>query len=111
VSYYIAQNQSGHLPQSYPFNVPISGDVTLAFAGTCWSTVANTLAGIIVSLDGVPVAKVPLFFNAASQHLALPTTFAPINLSEGNHTVTLEAMTPSTTTDSNDYFSLWIIEG
>jgi len=110
MSYNIAQNQSGPLPQKIPFTVPIDGDVTLAFSGTCWSTAANSLGGLVVYLDGTALGKVTLFFNSAGQHLALPTLFFPITLTDGPHTITLVPLTPNTTSDENDFFSLWIID-
>ena len=110
MSYVIAQNQQGPLPRTFPFQVPVTGDVTLAVAGTCWSNAAGALAGIIIYLDGNAVGKVPLFFNAASQHMTLQTFFVPIDLGDGPHTITIEPMTSNTVTDQNDYFSLWIID-
>lgn len=74
MSYYIAQNQTGPLPQKYPFDLPITGDVTIAFSGTCWSN-SPGFAGVNVYLDGNLLGDVPLFFNNVSQHLELPASF------------------------------------
>ena len=110
MSYYIAQNQSGSLPQVYPFNVPIDGDVTIAFSGTCWSNTANCLGGVIVFLDGTQLGDVPLFFNAASQHMTQPTQFFPVTLQPGDHKITLQPLTGTTIADVNDFFSLWVLD-
>ncbi|MDC8011816.1 hypothetical protein [Tahibacter soli] len=66
-------------------------------------------AGVNVYLDGNLLGDVPLFFNNVSQHLALPASF-PVDLGPGPHTITLEALTNNTIADTNDIFSLWIID-
>lgn len=110
MTYYIAQNQGGVLPLKFPFDLPISGDVTLGLSGSCWSFLPAAICGVGVYLDDKHIGDVPQFFNNANQHLALPTFFFPINLDFGPHTITLHAITDTTRTDQNDYFSLWIID-
>ncbi|MBN8740046.1 MAG: hypothetical protein BGP24_21075 [Lysobacterales bacterium 69-70] len=110
MSYTIVLNQSGALPQVYPFSVPIDGDVTIAFSGTCWSTAANSLGGVVVFLDDAQIGEAPLFFNAASQHMALPTQFFAVTLTPGPHTITLKPLTANTISDKNDFFSLWVVD-
>jgi hypothetical protein len=110
VTYTIAQNQTGPLPLKIPFDVPISGDVTIAFSGTCWSKSAGAFCGVSVYLDGIKLGDVPLCFNAASQHLTLPTQFFATTLDFGPHTITLQAQTDATQSDKNDFYSLWIVD-
>jgi hypothetical protein len=110
VTYYIAQNQGGSLPQSYPFDLPISGDVTIAFSGSCWSSFAAAICGVGVFLDDKHLGDVPLYFNKPNEHMALPTFFFPVNLDFGPHTITLRRITDTTFSDENDYFSLWIVD-
>ncbi len=110
MTYYIAQNQNGPLPQKYPFDLPISGDVTIAFSGSCYCRFTNGIAGVRVNLDDVHIGDVPLYFNNANQHLTLPTAFFAVNLEFGPHTITLSPLTDHTLADKNDYFSLWIVD-
>ena len=110
MTYSIAQNQTGDLPLKFPFDLPISGDVTIAFAGTCWSKLPAAICGYYVYLDGVKLGAVPLFFNNAQQHQALPTSFFATNLDFGPHTITLTPLTDTTMSDKNDFFSLWIVD-
>lgn len=111
MSYTIAQNQTGQLPLTFPFDSPITGDVTLAFSGTCWSTAAAALGGIVVMLDNVKIGQVELFFNDASLHITLPTQFFPVEMdTAGPHKITLLPLTLNTVSDQNDFFSLWIID-
>jgi hypothetical protein len=110
VTYIIAQNQPGPLPLTIPFNTPITGDVTLAFSGSCWSSTANVLGGVEVLLDGKSIGKAELYFNSPTLHLTLPTQFFAANLSDGQHTITLRPTGSSVISDRNDFFSLWIID-
>jgi len=110
VSYYIAQNQSGVLPLKFPFDLPISGDVTLGFSGSCWASLPAAICGVGVYLDDKHIGDVPQFFNTAGQHLTLPAAFFPVNLDFGPHTITLRGITDTTRSDQNDFFSLWIVD-
>ncbi len=110
MTYSIAQNQGGVLPLTFPFDLPISGDVTLGFSGSCFASLPAAICGIAVYLDDKHIGDVPLFFNNANQHLTLPTFFFPINIDFGPHAITLREITDTTRTDQNDPFSLWIID-
>lgn len=110
MTYYIAQNKSGVLPLNFPFDVPISGDVTLGISGSCYSSLPGANCGVAVYLDDKHLGDVPHYFNNPWQHLPLPTFFFPINLDFGPHTISLHAITDTTRTDQNDAFSLWIVD-
>lgn len=106
----IAQNQPGPLPLKIPFTAPITGDVTIAFSGSCWSSTAANPGGVEVLLDGKSLGKALLFFNNPSMHQALPTQIFAANLGEGPHTITVQALSSTVLSDRNDFFSLWIID-
>ncbi|MBN8742378.1 MAG: hypothetical protein BGP24_01890 [Lysobacterales bacterium 69-70] len=106
----IAQNQPGPLPLKLPFNTPISGDVTIAFSGTCWSKFAGSICGVSVYLDGNKLGDVPLCFNNTSMHLALPTHVFSANMDFGQHTIMLAPLTDETNSDKNDFYSVWIVD-
>lgn len=110
MSYTIVNNKGGVLPLTFPFDLPITGDVTLAISGSCWASLPAAICGVAVYLDDKHIGDVPQFFNNASQHLALPANFFPINLGFGPHSIILRAITDTTRTDQNDYFSLWIVD-
>lgn len=110
MTYIIAQNQGGALPLSFPFNVPVSGDLTLGFSGGCWSAFAAAICGVAVYLDDKHIGDVPLLFNNANQQLTLPPAFFPINIDFGDHVIKLIELTDTTRTDQNSNFSLWIID-
>lgn len=110
MTFSIAQNQRGPLPLKLPFDTPISGDVTIAVSGTCWSKFAGANCGITVYLDGNKLGDVPLFFNNTSMHMTLPTYFFSANLDFGQHVITLGALTDETNSDQNDFYSVWIVD-
>jgi hypothetical protein len=110
MSYVIVQNQGGVLPLKFPFNLPITGNLTLGFSGSCFASLPGAICGTAVYLDDKHLGDVPLCFNNANQHLTLPGYFFPITLGPGQHTITLRAITDTTRTDQNDAFSLWIID-
>lgn len=109
MSYYIARNQGGVLPLTFPFEIPMSGDLTLAFSGSCWASQPASMCGVSVYLDDKHLGDVPMFFNYANVHLPLPAAFFPVNLDFGPHTITLKALSGVTRSDQNDPFSLWIV--
>lgn len=110
MTFIIAHNQRGPLPLKIPFTAPISGNVTIAFSGTCWSSVAKNPGGVEVFLDDKSLGTVPLFFNDPNMHLALPTQLFIVRLTGRQHTLGVRAMLSTIITDSNDYFSAWIID-
>ena len=110
MTFAIAQNQPGPLPLKIPFTAPISGDVTIAFSGSCWSSTASNSGGVEVFLDGKSLGKSLLFFNNASLHLALPAQFFAVDLGEGPHTITLQPLSSTILSDPTDFFSVWIID-
>ena len=62
---------------------------------------------LALELDGNPVgatAPTALFANNAGTHMALPAVFIPINLTMGEHKLTLLNGSFTVNTDSNDFF-------
>ncbi|WP_386071300.1 hypothetical protein ACFJIW_11885 [Tahibacter sp. UC22_41] len=110
MTFSIAQNQRGPLPLKLPFDPPISGDVTIAVAGTCWSKFNGSICGVTVYLDDNKLGDVPLCFNNTSMHMTLPTHFFSANLDFGQHTITLRPLTDETNSDQNDFYSVWIVD-
>ena len=110
MSFTIAQNQRGPLPLKMPFTAPISGNVTIAFSGTCWSSTVNNPGGVEVFLDDTSLGTAPMFFNNANTHLALPTQFFLVRLTRRQHTLSVRPVWSTILTDSNDFFSAWIID-
>ncbi len=110
MSYVLTSNQTGGLPITVPFQVPLSGDVTIAFSGTAWTQTSNTVIGIDVLLDGVLLGRSLIYSNNASEHRALPTMFFATTLSEGPHKLTFVPTNGNTVSDVNDFYSAWIID-
>ena len=110
MSYTIVQNKGGVLPLTFPFEIPLTGNLTLGISGSCWASLPGAICGVAVYLDDKHIGDVPQLFNNANQHLALPAAFFPIKLGPGQHAISLHPITDTTRTDQNDPFSLWIVD-
>lgn len=110
MNYPIVMNQGGVLPLTFPFELPVTGNLTLGLSGSCYASLPGAICGVAVYLDDKHLGDVPQCFNNANQHLTLPTAFFPILLKGGQHTITLRRITDTTLTDKNDAFSVWVVD-
>ena len=98
--------QKGPLPLNATFNAPSSAPLYLEVAGSVWTQTANNLIGIQVVLDGNVLGTAQLFSNTASTHRAVVPAYFKIQLTQGQHALTLKPNPGSTTTsDLNDFFT------
>ncbi len=93
---------NGPLPLSATFNAPADGEVLFFLSGSVWSGAPNALVGLQLYLDGNSIGGASVFCNEASSHRAVVPIFIPVDLTFGQHTITVEAMTGSTMADVND---------
>lgn len=94
----------GSLPFSKTFQCNSDGPSLLFSAGSCWSNTTGSMIGLVVAIDGVPVTKLTILANASAMHLALVPQMSPVQLSYGQHTLTVTAATSNTVVDQNDNF-------
>jgi len=85
------------------------GEVTLSFAGSAYSTTANSSLGVNLQIDGNTVVTLSGFTNEAQSHKSLVPCSVSTTLSAGQHTATL-SQDGLTQIDLNDYFSLIVTE-
>jgi hypothetical protein len=103
-------NQPGPLPLKAQFNTPLDGLALLVVTSSLWSTSPNTPLQLLVSLDGAQIATGQIFSNAASTHRVLPTLFIGVNLTFGQHTLTLTLGGGNgVTSDLNDHFNVSLL--
>ena len=76
--------------------------------GSVWTQTANSMIGIGVKLDGQVIGAAQIFSNGATTHRAVVPAFIPIQLSQGQHTLSLYPNTASTTSDFNDFYAAGI---
>jgi hypothetical protein len=102
----LVSNQKGPLPIKATFMAPGDMPMFLEVTGSVWTTTANQLIGIQVSVDGNVVGTANIFSNTASTHRNVVPVYLPIKLTQGSHTVEL-ALAPNTktTSDFNDFFN------
>lgn len=102
-------NQPGPLPIKAVFTAPLDGPALLVVTSSLWSTVANTLLQLNVSLDGNQIATGQLWSNGPTTHRALPTLFINIQLPDGQHALVLSLGGSGVTSDVNDFFNASIL--
>lgn len=76
--------------------------------GTAWSGSDNVLLQMKVQLDGTQIGTAQIFSNGSTTHRAFSTLFVGVNLTFGQHVLTL---TPGTdvVSDLNDTFAACLI--
>jgi hypothetical protein len=102
----LISNQKGPLPIQATFMAPGDMPMYLEVTGSVWTTTANQMIGIQVTVDNNVIGTANIFSNTASTHRAVVPVYLPIKLAQGSHTIKL-ALAPSTTTtsDFNDFFT------
>ena len=108
-------NQSfAQFPMSVKFTPHDTSPALLYVTASAFSTTANQLIGITVSLDDKPLGNLMMFANEASSHKALVAMLFLVQFDDLNpHTLTFSAATKYTTADRNDAVgaSLLMISG
>ena len=105
--------QYGPLPIQVTADIETDGPTVVTVAGSVWTTTQDSMIGVGLMIDGNVVAQAPIFSNGPSTHRAVvPVSFPYTFTSTGQpnqHTFVLEEMTPQTTSDYNDYFSVTVL--
>ena len=101
-------SQVGPLPLKAQFNAPLDGPSLLVVTGSAWSQSNNVLLQMNVQLDGAQIGTAQIFSNGSTTHRAFSTLFVGVNLTFGQHVLTL---TPGTdvVSDANDTFGAYLI--
>jgi hypothetical protein len=98
-------SQVGPLPITATFNAPGDEPMYLEVNGSVWTQSANNMIGIAIELDGQNVGAAQIFCNGATTHRAVVPAYIPIQLSEGQHTLTLSGNSSATVSDINDFYN------
>jgi len=98
-------NQPGPLPLKAQFNAPLNGPALLVVTSSLWTSTANTMMQLFVSLDGTQIATGQTWSNGPSTHRVLPTLFIGFTLTAGQHVLTLSLGGAGVTSDLNDSFN------
>lgn len=98
-------SQVGPLPITATFNAPGDEPMYLEVNGSVWSPDADQMIGIGIELDGQPVGAAQIFSNGSTTHRAVVPAYIPIQLSEGQHTLSLSLNSGATVSDINDFYT------
>jgi hypothetical protein len=96
--------QAGPLPITATFEAPGDEPMYLEVNGSVWSPSSNEMIGIVVELDGNVVGEAQIFSNGNTTHRAVVPAYIAVQLSQGQHTLTLSAAS-NTVSDSNDLYA------
>ena len=98
-------SQAGPLPITATFNAPGDEPMYLQVNGSVWTQSANNMIGIAIALDGQKVGAAQIFCNGATTHRAVVPAYIAIQLSQGQHTLTLSGNSSATVSDINDFYT------
>jgi hypothetical protein len=96
--------QAGPLPITATFNAPGDQPMYLEVNGSVWTQSTNQMIGIVVALDGNVVGKAHIFSNANATHRTVVPVYIPVQLTQGQHKLTLSADS-NTVSDYNDLYT------
>jgi len=97
--------QVGPLPITVNFQAPGDAPMILEVNGSVWTQTANSMTGIGIKLDGNVIGAAQIYSNGNSTHRAVVPAYIPIQLSQGQHTLSLYPNNASTVSDFNDFFA------
>ncbi len=97
-------SQAGPLPITATFNAPGDSPMYLEVNGSIWTQSTGVLIGIVVKLDGNVIGKAQIWSNGNATHRAVVPAYIKVQLTQGQHTLTLSADS-NTVSDLNDRYS------
>jgi hypothetical protein len=100
--------QNGPLPIKVPADIETDGPTVVTVAGSVWTATANSMIGVGLLIDGNLMAKAQIFSNQSNEHRTVVPVSIPYTFTIGQHTFTLEPLTPQTTSDANDLFCVTV---
>ena len=98
-------SQVGPLPITANFAAPGDAPMYIEVNGSVWSQSANVMIGIAIKLDGQSVGTAQIFSNGNATHRAVVPAYIAVQLSEGQHTLSLSPATTQTVSDYNDSYT------
>jgi hypothetical protein len=104
MSIQVIVSQVGPLPITTTFAAPGDAPMYLEVNGSVWTQLPDVLIGIVVALDGNVVGKAQIWSNGNATHRAVVPAYIKVQLSQGQHTLTLSADS-NTVSDYNDSYT------
>jgi len=105
MSVQVIVDQQGPLPIKATFNALTDEPVYVEVNGSVWSQIPNVPIGILVEVDGTVVGKALIFSNQPATHRTVVPSYGQVQLGPGQHTIVLSPVTPTTTSDENDFYT------
>jgi hypothetical protein len=105
----IVISQVGPLPISQTFNAMSDAPAVLVVSGSVWSQQANTMLQIAIQIDKKQIGTAQVYSNGPSTHRTVVTSYIPVQLTQGQHSLSLALGNSATTSDQNDFFTAVIL--
>ncbi len=100
--------QKGPLPIKTTATIETDSQTVLTLAGSVWTTTQNALIGLELIIDDEPPIEALIYSNGPNTHRTVVPVTVPYTFTVGEHTFMLSPLTPLTTSDFNDYFSVTV---
>lgn len=97
--------KAGPLPIRASFQAPGDQPMFLEVNGSVWSQSVNQMIGIAINLDGTNVGTAQIYSNGNATHRSVVPAYIAIQLSQGQHTLTLSPADAATVSDFNDFYT------
>jgi len=98
-------NQAGPLPIQATFNALTDEPMYLEVNGSMWCQFADIMMKIGIDLDGQNVGSAQIYSAASSTHRTVVPAYIPIQLSEGQHTLSLYVNSSEGLSDDRDFYT------
>lgn len=96
----------------YPVNAKLTtngGRLLVQFAGSAWRSGGGKVS-VNLLLDGNSIATASVYTNEGSSHKALVPVSVLVTAAAGEHTFSVAPSDSNTKLDTNDFFSILVIE-
>jgi hypothetical protein len=111
----VLDNAPGGLPipaasSTTPASFTSAGGPTVIIVSGSGYGAAGASLDVAVQVDGAPIGHLQEYTNEAGSHKAFPTRAFKATVTAGTHNIQLLANSAATSTDSNDRFSVTVVE-
>jgi len=98
-------NQSGPLPITATFSALTDEPIYLEVNGSVWCQSADIMIKIGIDLDGQNVGTAQIYSNGSSTHRTVVPAYVPVQLSEGQHTLSLYLSSDEALSNDSDFYT------
>ncbi len=98
-------NQGGPLPITATFNALTDEPMYLEVNGSVWCEYADSMIKIGIDVDGQNVGSAQIYSDGGTTHRTVVPAYIPIQLSQGQHTLSLYLSSDEAESDDKDFYT------